>query len=1240
MFLSLTQSSLPSDREASVNAVIDQIQPVAFTDAVWSDDILRPLQSGADGLADIQLDTSQVSIQFGVVGQTIRDVIAGVQEALGQGLSLLGSYDFSRLPGLRVAPVDESYLGATQNISLKHFGSDQHSLSWNTLMTTFALDSLGLSASGREGKLVSSVDESGRVLLLADQDGLAVLRLTLVEPGQNGNGTNTWSVAYEQLHGLAQPAGLLPNDLLMLPLFVNTTASNGKVSPNLLALAIGDDSPQIQFSSNFLIFDLLINNLLDAGAEITGGSLLDLVHKLTVNDNHELGFELGEMLQDIVEAATGFLGKSLSFDGLEALLDLVSPLVNKDLGADLKALINSPVVSLVLGGQKDALLETVDRFLNLTDSRRAVEGDGPATGVLNVDFGFDGAATEHTRPVGWKLLHGDDVPSATGWSVAGVQAIFDVMKIRAAGHEGTRLKVMASPDENVFPPQTLLIRAGDVDVMTLRMTSDGETYGYAIEQHTGLGHEQGTLLGMLVGMFQDLVGKTIDNTVEGLIDGVFGLLTSGLGPVLQDLLGGAINDIKALLLEPLSVENFFNTFSVDNLLYLPLPYITMDGDGDMAVNLLFHAIKDSTPGIIGQPEDLLVSESDLAIGAFPGSDAGHARDDIGRGGSDEAQASGQFTLQAFDGVGTVTVNGVTLWQDGKSTGTATGRFGELIVTDITDDGDGNYTVHYQYHLTSAAEHVAPGQGADANRTQANVDEAERFVFIVADGDGDTTESAAFSVTIQDGTPYPEAVTQRHELADGETYHDGWSMEGVLSLNYGADGPSQTAAAFTVALRLPDQAPQYLTADDDGQIRIEGLYGDLFINAETGQFSYVISQARIEAAEPPKGHFETQVLPFTHDFRTPSTDPSVFTGTLFSRVTGFKGADWSDDNARAGLNSSALESWLASSAATVSKDGSGFGVAGNAAGILLGDGDKLGTALQGLFTRITETVVMTLKESVHEISINFGDITIGETGTVFFYGVDGEYLGSKSFGGLNIFASDYRSVHVAENEFTEAIGSFLVAPGNGSFTIESISVPTPQQVWVENPNETLTFKDDFSYLLTDADGDQVEGFLSFDLGDEPVFGSIGGEVQSLMMSADGGNAFLGVEQDGLIVGGQGDDIVHLGSGHNQVWGNGGADVIAWSDVLFTAGSDRVMDFDLSEGDRLDYSALDRAAVQDLSLDGDVLSFTLESGSAERTVDVHLKTGPALDVITAEYVGLDNPAQQQDLLTSLMKDISVV
>ncbi|MDL2330145.1 type I secretion C-terminal target domain-containing protein, partial [Desulfosarcina sp. OttesenSCG-928-A07] len=376
------------------------------------------------------------------------------------------------------------------------------------------------------------------------------------------------------------------------------------------------------------------------------------------------------------------------------------------------------------------------------------------------------------------------------------------------------------------------------------------------------------------------------------------------------------------------------------------------------------------------------------------------------------------------------------------------------------------------------------------------------------------------------------------------------------------------------------------------------------------------------SEAVDGHYETQVLPVTYDFRT-SMD-------LFGDVSAFKGRGWSNSKAEDGLNSSTLQAWMKANTATVSKSASGLGVSGNAGTLLSFDGNKIGSA-KYLTYAITEAVLMTLIQPTDELSISFGDVTFGERGTVFFYGADGDYLGTKAFGGLNIFSNSFSGVDVAENEFSEAIGSFLVIPTIGSFTVASMTVSETQEVWVGPEDTSSNQMEVFSVALSGVgvSEDTVDDAENLDSSD----------IQMLIEGTANGGILNGGENDALIKGGSGDDVIYAGEGNNQIWGNDGADTFVWTDDHLGIGLDEVMDFDFEEGDRLDLSALVKSTVSDLSLEDNVLSFSIESDAGQKTVDVHLSNVPNLEAITAEYIA-SNGAEREDLLTDLINTLSVV
>ena len=581
------------------------------------------------------------------------------------------------------------------------------------------------------------------------------------------------------------------NALLLLPIFAGSISEAGWRAPNAIGIALTDDGPKPQFSSNFLILDALGNELLDGINGVSGGSLGDFVRNAVFDSDGKVDVSLDEMLADMQAAGSNALSGVLSLDNQDAIKDLVSVLIDQDLGQGIKDFIqNNILMILVPQATKDSLSATVDDWLNYNDTRRPVEGAADAKGMLSADFGLDGPATEHTRPAGWTLLHGDAEPAPVGWSVSGVQAMFDLMQIRASLYQDTRLVVSAAPGDNFYPPQKLVAMAGDVEVMTIEVdASSSGQYGYVIHQNTGLSHDQNSLLNTLLGLVEN--SSDYDAQLASLVDMIMEGLESALGSFSGLVLGALDADLKTLLQETLTVEHIVNTFSTDNLLYLPLPYITMDGDGDVTANLAFHAIKDSVPMIEGEPAVLVVAETDLDHAAYIGSDSEHLNDDAGRPGSDESRAEGSLVVTSFDGIGSISIGETLVWDGKSSPGPVEGRYGVFEITEVSEFGGGRYQVHYSYKLERSADHEAPALGADYNRQLAGEDAEESFMLTIKDGDGDfvnatvgvgIVDDMTFSLNMVEAPPRPRVNSAGPGLS-------GSGPDADISLNYGADGPA-------------------------------------------------------------------------------------------------------------------------------------------------------------------------------------------------------------------------------------------------------------------------------------------------------------------------------------------------------------------------------------------------------------------------------------------------------------------
>jgi Ca2+-binding RTX toxin-like protein len=146
---------------------------------------------------------------------------------------------------------------------------------------------------------------------------------------------------------------------------------------------------------------------------------------------------------------------------------------------------------------------------------------------------------------------------------------------------------------------------------------------------------------------------------------------------------------------------------------------------------------------------------------------------------------------------------------------------------------------------------------------------------------------------------------------------------------------------------------------------------------------------------------------------------------------------------------------------------------------------------------------------------------------------------------------------------------------------------------DGDDTVLAFGGDNNYLRGDAGQDSIVGALGFDdingnMGNDTCSGDagddwvVGGKDQDRLFGGSGGDIVLGnlgddtiQGDDGsdIVRGGQGNDIVSGGIGNDYLSGDRGDDTVtggAGADVFHSfgdAGLDRVLDFHISEGDRV-------------------------------------------------------------------------
>ena len=176
-------------------------------------------------------------------------------------------------------------------------------------------------------------------------------------------------------------------------------------------------------------------------------------------------------------------------------------------------------------------------------------------------------------------------------------------------------------------------------------------------------------------------------------------------------------------------------------------------------------------------------------------------------------SSGSMSINAPDGVATIVIGGVTVYENGALVP------GALVPTDegfLVVDGFDSETGHltYTYTLESpTSEHSQPGTDKIAHDLDV----------VVTDSDG-STGSSVISVVIQDDVPTAEADTIR--LAEGAA-RDGVTDGGNVLANdvFGADAP----------------ATKTVTAIEGGALGepVKGAHGELTLNAD-GTYSYKLN----------------------------------------------------------------------------------------------------------------------------------------------------------------------------------------------------------------------------------------------------------------------------------------------------------------------------------------------------------------------------------------------------------------
>lgn len=233
-------------------------------------------------------------------------------------------------------------------------------------------------------------------------------------------------------------------------------------------------------------------------------------------------------------------------------------------------------------------------------------------------------------------------------------------------------------------------------------------------------------------------------------------------------------------------------------------YTYTDADGDVAEGKVTITINGVDNGVVVTPSDpsaesevVTVYESGLADGSSPD--------------GKPTTAEGSLSISAPDGVASIVIDGVTVFENGALTSnTISTDEGVLTVTGF-DAATGE--LKFTYELTgNTTEH-----NTDATDMQVSHD----LAVTVTDVDG-TEAGSTITVTIVDDGPSINVTGLEGAVDSGTT-----SAEGSWTHDFGADLP--TLEKITVN-------GQELTLADGGSVEVAGTYGTLKVNAD-GTYTY-------------------------------------------------------------------------------------------------------------------------------------------------------------------------------------------------------------------------------------------------------------------------------------------------------------------------------------------------------------------------------------------------------------------
>jgi Ca2+-binding RTX toxin-like protein len=169
----------------------------------------------------------------------------------------------------------------------------------------------------------------------------------------------------------------------------------------------------------------------------------------------------------------------------------------------------------------------------------------------------------------------------------------------------------------------------------------------------------------------------------------------------------------------------------------------------------------------------------------------------------------------------------------------------------------------------------------------------------------------------------------------------------------------------------------------------------------------------------------------------------------------------------------------------------------------------------------------------------------------------------------------------------------------------------------NNADSHTGTSDAEFLVALAGNDTVDGAG----GDDTIDG---GEGNDSLLGGDDADILNGNEDVDTLKGGNGDDTITGGTGNDFIYGNAGADIFTYETLAdATSLSEYIVDFDPTEGDKIDVTGLGFTDIQQGSGSGTVLGYTISGSKTWILSDGNsfaIKLGSGLNLTSSDFIGL--------------------